>query len=269
MYVQVEKPKENKSRTVANSVVQKKSNERFGFVDNRHETILQLMDSSDQQVEGENHKKKRKTMDFSMFSKKEETTEEIEVKQKEQGEKLAGLTLKLEKLTVSERAFGDNGAVFQALHQTNPTIDVQMKEHVEYVEAPEFIGTPHTANKSTFAGGTIPDNHGIGADLLSDIATLIDPGEYDWRVHQQYEINLVGSDFTKTFGYVMDRKIKVESASEGNTVTLIYNKKGQENVAVTGGVIAAQVYEGGGNNFQNTYSYTPNMRKKNQRDQVI
>ncbi len=37
MYAQVEKPKENKSRAVANSVAQKKSNGRqiFGFVDNR------------------------------------------------------------------------------------------------------------------------------------------------------------------------------------------------------------------------------------------
>ncbi|MFT6845797.1 MAG: hypothetical protein ACJAUV_001996 [Flavobacteriales bacterium] len=37
MYAQVEKPKENKSRAVANSVAQKKSNgnQGFGFVDNR------------------------------------------------------------------------------------------------------------------------------------------------------------------------------------------------------------------------------------------
>ncbi|SDU58385.1 hypothetical protein [Desulfobacula phenolica] len=37
MYAQVEKPKENKSRAVANTVVQKKSgvNQGFGFVDNR------------------------------------------------------------------------------------------------------------------------------------------------------------------------------------------------------------------------------------------
>ena len=41
MYEQIEKPKENKSRAVANSVVQKKgSRDRgFSFVDNRHEPI--------------------------------------------------------------------------------------------------------------------------------------------------------------------------------------------------------------------------------------
>lgn len=43
MYAQVEKSKENKSRAVANSVAQKKSNlkQSFGFVDNRPETSLQ------------------------------------------------------------------------------------------------------------------------------------------------------------------------------------------------------------------------------------
>jgi hypothetical protein len=43
MYEQVEKPKANKSRAVANSVAQKKSNVRqgFGFVDNRPEAIMQ------------------------------------------------------------------------------------------------------------------------------------------------------------------------------------------------------------------------------------
>jgi len=43
MYEQVEKPKENKSRAVANSVTQKKSNVKqgFGFVDNRPEAIVQ------------------------------------------------------------------------------------------------------------------------------------------------------------------------------------------------------------------------------------
>lgn len=41
MYEQMKKPKENKSRAVANSVAQKKSNgiEAFGFVDNRLGTI--------------------------------------------------------------------------------------------------------------------------------------------------------------------------------------------------------------------------------------
>jgi 5-methylcytosine-specific restriction endonuclease McrA len=45
MYEQVEKPKENKSRSVANSVTQKKSNEKqgFGFVDNRQEAITQRL----------------------------------------------------------------------------------------------------------------------------------------------------------------------------------------------------------------------------------
>ncbi len=44
MYEQVEKPKENKSRSVANSMSQKKSNVKqgFGFVDNRTETVRQL-----------------------------------------------------------------------------------------------------------------------------------------------------------------------------------------------------------------------------------
>ncbi|WPD22061.1 MAG: hypothetical protein SD837_17875 [Candidatus Electrothrix scaldis] len=43
MYEQVEKPKENKSRAVANSVAQKKSHVKqgFGFVDNRPETVAQ------------------------------------------------------------------------------------------------------------------------------------------------------------------------------------------------------------------------------------
>ncbi|MBL4706919.1 MAG: hypothetical protein JKY48_00570 [Flavobacteriales bacterium] len=41
MYEQVEKPKENKSRAVANSVAQNKSNVKqgFGFVDNRHRSV--------------------------------------------------------------------------------------------------------------------------------------------------------------------------------------------------------------------------------------
>jgi len=43
MYEQVEKSKEKKSRTVANSVGQKKKNVKqgFGFVDNRPEAIAQ------------------------------------------------------------------------------------------------------------------------------------------------------------------------------------------------------------------------------------
>lgn len=43
MYAQVEKPKENKVRAVANSVAQKKSNVKqgFGFVDNRPEAVVQ------------------------------------------------------------------------------------------------------------------------------------------------------------------------------------------------------------------------------------
>lgn len=43
MYAQVEKPKENKSRAIANSVAQKKSNMKqgFGFEDNRPEAIAQ------------------------------------------------------------------------------------------------------------------------------------------------------------------------------------------------------------------------------------
>lgn len=43
MFEQVEKPKENKSRAVANSVTQKKSGVKqdFGFVDNRHEIEVQ------------------------------------------------------------------------------------------------------------------------------------------------------------------------------------------------------------------------------------
>lgn len=43
MYAQVEKPKENKSRSVANSVGQKKNNMKqgLGFVDNRPEAMLQ------------------------------------------------------------------------------------------------------------------------------------------------------------------------------------------------------------------------------------
>jgi hypothetical protein len=44
MYAQVEKPKENKSRSIANSVAQKKCNGKqiYGFVDNRTEAIVQL-----------------------------------------------------------------------------------------------------------------------------------------------------------------------------------------------------------------------------------
>ena len=43
MYAQVEKPKDYKSRIVANSVAQKKSNvtQGFGFVDNRPKSIAQ------------------------------------------------------------------------------------------------------------------------------------------------------------------------------------------------------------------------------------
>jgi len=43
MYAQIEKPKENKSRAVANSVVQKKNSAKqgFGFVDNRTEAVAQ------------------------------------------------------------------------------------------------------------------------------------------------------------------------------------------------------------------------------------
>ena len=43
MYAQVEKPKENKNRAIANSVTQKKSDgqQGFGFVDNRSEAIIQ------------------------------------------------------------------------------------------------------------------------------------------------------------------------------------------------------------------------------------
>lgn len=43
MYAQVEKAKENKSRATANSVTQKKNNEKqsFGFEDNRTETVVQ------------------------------------------------------------------------------------------------------------------------------------------------------------------------------------------------------------------------------------
>jgi hypothetical protein len=43
MYAQKEKPKENKNRAVANAVALKKSNGKqgFGFVDNRHETVVQ------------------------------------------------------------------------------------------------------------------------------------------------------------------------------------------------------------------------------------
>ena len=44
MYAEMKKPKENKSRAVANSVTQKKSNggQGFGFVDNRPEALSQL-----------------------------------------------------------------------------------------------------------------------------------------------------------------------------------------------------------------------------------
>ena len=43
MYAQVEKPKEKKSRAIANSVTQKKINTKqgFGFVDNRSKAIVQ------------------------------------------------------------------------------------------------------------------------------------------------------------------------------------------------------------------------------------
>jgi hypothetical protein len=43
MYEQVEKPKENKSRAVANAVAQTKSNfkQGFGFVDNRPGSVVQ------------------------------------------------------------------------------------------------------------------------------------------------------------------------------------------------------------------------------------
>lgn len=48
MYAQVDKSKENKSRAVANSITQKKSNGKqgFGFVDNRPEAIVQRMHQS-------------------------------------------------------------------------------------------------------------------------------------------------------------------------------------------------------------------------------
>jgi len=44
MYAQVEKPKENKSRAVANSVAQNKNNTKqgFGFVDNRPVAIRNI-----------------------------------------------------------------------------------------------------------------------------------------------------------------------------------------------------------------------------------
>jgi hypothetical protein len=53
MYVQIEKPKENKSRTVANSVGQKKSNVRqgFGFVDNRLKSTITGVDAVTQKQE--------------------------------------------------------------------------------------------------------------------------------------------------------------------------------------------------------------------------
>ena len=58
MYAQVEKPKENKSSSVANSVTQKKSNGKqgFGFVDKRPETIAQrklqeMVDNSSQEMQ--------------------------------------------------------------------------------------------------------------------------------------------------------------------------------------------------------------------------
>ena len=43
MYEQVNKPKENKSRAIANTVAQKQSNAKqgFGFVDNRPEAMMQ------------------------------------------------------------------------------------------------------------------------------------------------------------------------------------------------------------------------------------
>jgi hypothetical protein len=53
MYVQVERPKENKSKAVANSVAQKKSNgkQSFGFVDNRpeaakHQKMQNIIDNN-------------------------------------------------------------------------------------------------------------------------------------------------------------------------------------------------------------------------------
>ncbi|WP_421854433.1 hypothetical protein [Marinomonas sp.] len=47
MYEQIEKPKENKSRAIANSVAQKKSNGKqgFEFVDNRHISSLKKIDT--------------------------------------------------------------------------------------------------------------------------------------------------------------------------------------------------------------------------------
>ena len=62
MYEQVEKPKEDKSRTVAASVNQKKSNRKqgFGFVDNRPEAVVQrklqttTFDSTDTNIKNRN-----------------------------------------------------------------------------------------------------------------------------------------------------------------------------------------------------------------------
>lgn len=66
MYAQVEKPKEGKSKVVANSVAQKKSNgkQAFGFVDNRPESIAQR-----NQAEGIKCKKDNKEPFFHEPSK--------------------------------------------------------------------------------------------------------------------------------------------------------------------------------------------------------
>jgi hypothetical protein len=86
MYAQKEKPKENKSRAVANSVSQKKSNAKqgFGFVDNREETHqlykLQELANSGQR---ENLSKQYKAITDNhvsqrqqSFQKKQKNTEE-------------------------------------------------------------------------------------------------------------------------------------------------------------------------------------------------
>ena len=61
MYAQVEKPKENKSRPVANSVAQKKGKGKhgFGFVDNRPEVVAQRK----LQVIADNNLLQRKRLD--------------------------------------------------------------------------------------------------------------------------------------------------------------------------------------------------------------
>lgn len=68
MYEQVEKPKENKSRAVANSVGLKKSNGRqgFGFVDNRPESIAQrkMQTLADNSISQPIQKKENKTGSF-------------------------------------------------------------------------------------------------------------------------------------------------------------------------------------------------------------